>query len=101
MYEKILVPLDGSELAECVLPHVESIAGGCGVVSVVLMRAYETYVPSANYAYINESLSKEIEEGYEIVAEKASIGDLSTLEDETAIDEVIRSYQESEQVEAG
>ncbi len=24
MYKKILVPLDGSELAECVLPHVES-----------------------------------------------------------------------------
>jgi acetyl-CoA synthetase len=35
------------------------------------------------------------------VAEKASIGDLSTLEDETAVDEVIRSYQESEKVEAG
>ena len=24
MYKKILVPLDGSELAECVLPHVQS-----------------------------------------------------------------------------
>lgn len=28
MYNKILVPLDGSELAECVLPHVEAIATG-------------------------------------------------------------------------
>ncbi len=28
MYEKILVPLDGSELAECVLPHVENIIRG-------------------------------------------------------------------------
>ena len=26
MYETIVVPLDGSELAECVLPHVETIA---------------------------------------------------------------------------
>jgi nucleotide-binding universal stress UspA family protein len=26
MYKKILVPLDGSKLAECVLPHVESLA---------------------------------------------------------------------------
>jgi len=51
-----------------VLPHVESIAKGCGVVNVVLMRAFETYIPSANYAYISESLSKEIEEGYEIMA---------------------------------
>jgi nucleotide-binding universal stress UspA family protein len=26
MYKKILVPLDGSKLAECVLPHVEDLA---------------------------------------------------------------------------
>ena len=35
------------------------------------------------------------------VSEKASIGDLSTLEDEAAVDEVIRSYQELERVQAG
>ncbi|MDP2729944.1 MAG: acetate--CoA ligase [Dehalococcoidales bacterium] len=34
------------------------------------------------------------------VAEKASIGDLSTLEDEGAVDEVIKSYQETEQARA-
>jgi nucleotide-binding universal stress UspA family protein len=28
MYKKILVPLDGSELAECVLPHIETIMQG-------------------------------------------------------------------------
>jgi len=28
MYDKILVPLDGSELAEGILPHVEGMAGG-------------------------------------------------------------------------
>ena len=26
MYKHIMVPLDGSELAECVLPHLEMIA---------------------------------------------------------------------------
>ena len=41
MYKKILVPLDGSELAECVLPHVESIAEGCGVQDVVFLRVVE------------------------------------------------------------
>lgn len=41
MYKKILVPLDGSELAECVLPHVESIAKGCGTGSVVFARVVE------------------------------------------------------------
>jgi nucleotide-binding universal stress UspA family protein len=41
MYQKILVPLDGSELAECVLPHVQSIARGCGVKDVVFLRIVE------------------------------------------------------------
>jgi nucleotide-binding universal stress UspA family protein len=41
MYKKILVPLDGSALAECVLPHVESIVKGCGVKEVVFLRVTE------------------------------------------------------------
>jgi nucleotide-binding universal stress UspA family protein len=41
MYKKILVPLDGSELAECVLPHLESIARGCGVQNVVFLNVIE------------------------------------------------------------
>jgi nucleotide-binding universal stress UspA family protein len=41
VYKKILVPLDGSELAECVLPHVESIAKGCGVETVTFVRVAE------------------------------------------------------------
>jgi len=43
MYQKILVPLDGSELAECVLPHVEAICGGCKVKDVVLARVVEPF----------------------------------------------------------
>ena len=38
MYQHIMAPLDGSELAECVLPHVEAIATGCHVTSVTLVR---------------------------------------------------------------
>ncbi len=41
MYQRIMVPLDGSELAECVLPHVEAIAKGCNPVEVLLIRAVE------------------------------------------------------------
>ncbi len=41
MYKKILVPLDGSQLAECVLPHVESIAKGCSVEAVMFVRVAE------------------------------------------------------------
>lgn len=44
MYKKILVPLDGSKLAECVLPHVESIAKGCGTQCVVFLRVVEPFV---------------------------------------------------------
>ena len=43
MYKKILVPLDGSKLAECVLPHVESIAKGCGVREVIFLRVVEPF----------------------------------------------------------
>jgi len=41
MYQKILVPLDGSELAECVLPHVELLARGCQAKSLVFIRVVE------------------------------------------------------------
>ena len=41
MYKNILVPLDGSQLAECVLPHVESIAKGCGGKTVTFVRVVE------------------------------------------------------------
>jgi nucleotide-binding universal stress UspA family protein len=38
MYDKIMVPLDGSELAECVMPHVEAITTGCKITRVVFVR---------------------------------------------------------------
>jgi nucleotide-binding universal stress UspA family protein len=46
MYNKILVPLDGSKLSECSLDHVKSIATGCHVSEVVLMTVTEpVYTP--------------------------------------------------------
>ena len=36
-----MVPLDGSELAECVLPHVEAIAKGCKIKELILLRVVE------------------------------------------------------------
>ena len=41
MYKKILVPLDGSELAEHVLEHVKAIAKGCQAPQVVLLQVIE------------------------------------------------------------
>ena len=45
MYQKVLVPLDGSKLAECVVEHVKSIATGCQVPNVVLLRVVEPISP--------------------------------------------------------
>lgn len=41
MYNRILVPLDGSELAECTLAHAQEIASGCQVSQVVLLTVVE------------------------------------------------------------
>jgi nucleotide-binding universal stress UspA family protein len=41
MYKKIMVPLDGSELAECVLPHVEAFIKGFNTSDVILLRVVE------------------------------------------------------------
>ncbi len=37
MYQKILVPLDGSKLAECVLPHLRNLLGGSVDGEVILL----------------------------------------------------------------
>jgi nucleotide-binding universal stress UspA family protein len=41
MYKKILVPLDGSKLAECALPHAEELAKGCNTEEVTLISVTE------------------------------------------------------------
>jgi len=41
MYKKILVPLDGSKLAESALPHVEELAKGCDTEEVILVSVTE------------------------------------------------------------
>jgi nucleotide-binding universal stress UspA family protein len=45
MYKKIMVPLDGSALAECVLPHVEAIGKGCGAEKIILVRVVKNVEP--------------------------------------------------------
>jgi nucleotide-binding universal stress UspA family protein len=41
MYRHIMVPLDGSELAECVIPHLEAVAGACSDARVTLVYVEE------------------------------------------------------------
>lgn len=41
MYKKILVPLDGSKLAECAIPHAVELAKGCDTEEVILISVTE------------------------------------------------------------
>jgi nucleotide-binding universal stress UspA family protein len=58
MYKHIMVPLDGSQLAECVLPHVIALVTGCAIPRVTLVRVV---TPLTVYgAELNGSLSPEV-----------------------------------------
>lgn len=41
MFKKILVPLDGSKLAECALPYAEELAKGCSAEEITLVSVTE------------------------------------------------------------
>jgi nucleotide-binding universal stress UspA family protein len=59
VYKKILVPLDGSKLAECTLDHVKTIATGCHVPEVVLLRVVEEPVlPYIEAAFLHDTKDK-------------------------------------------
>lgn len=45
MYQKILVPLDGSKLAECALPHVKNMVKAGSVREVTLLNVVNVYIP--------------------------------------------------------
>jgi nucleotide-binding universal stress UspA family protein len=48
MYQRILVPLDGSTLAEGVLPHVQALAKSLGAELVLLRVAFTRVFPGAD-----------------------------------------------------
>jgi nucleotide-binding universal stress UspA family protein len=69
-YQHVLVPLDGSELAESVLPHLEAVASNCQITTVELIRVvpsiemhYKAALPidSRQEKQINEAALKDAE----------------------------------------
>ena len=67
MYQNIMVPLDGSKLAECVLPYVEKLATCCGTKQVILAsvteripgyRAIEDYSQPLEERLVSEAVGK-------------------------------------------
>ncbi len=89
MYSRILVPLDGSTLAECVLPHVDAIAKGCGTETVAFVRAVEpihlamTADPSAGYTFSARDWQRMEDE-----QKKAAWNYLNALAEKTRYDNV-------------
>ena len=75
MYQKVLVPLDGSKLAECVVEHVKSIATGCRVPTVVLLRVVE---PIGLRGYMPRGMA---EDSYRDAKETAEIQARNYLKD--------------------
>jgi len=67
MYNKILVPLDGSKTAECALEHVQTIARGCSVPEVILLFVAEP-VPAGLYQSSAEGNEKLMAWGKEFLA---------------------------------
>jgi nucleotide-binding universal stress UspA family protein len=50
MYKKILVPLDGSEFAECSLEHVKVVTSGSNASKIILFRVVEPLSAETVYA---------------------------------------------------
>ncbi len=51
MYQKVLVPLDGSELAECALDHVRNLAKDGAPNEVVLLNVFRVLLPPISAAF--------------------------------------------------
>ncbi len=67
MYNKVLVPLDGSSLAEAALPHARALAE-CTNAQVVLLRV--AIDPGAEFAFADPSIAEPLVEQMETEAKK-------------------------------
>jgi len=71
MYKKVMVPLDGSKLAECILPHVEAFISGCQLNTIVFVRVIEPVSTSSHRGYqVSEMDFKLIEENTKRIKEE-------------------------------
>ena len=69
MFERILVPLDGSKLAECALPYTETLAKNCSTTEVVLISVTEKISGVVNAAELKEAVMR---------SDKSNIGEINT-----------------------
>jgi nucleotide-binding universal stress UspA family protein len=70
MYQTMLVPLDGSKLAECVLSHVETLARGCQAKRVIFARVVEPFHQPAGDYVLPEGQIQKVEAESKAASEK-------------------------------
>lgn len=73
MHRKLLVPLDGSELAEAALPHIQYMVKNGSVEEVILLNVFWTHIIPTDYWY---GVS-----GYDEFKEKAREASINYLAD--------------------
>jgi nucleotide-binding universal stress UspA family protein len=71
MYQKIMVPLDGSKLAECVFPHLNALVWGCQVKTITFVQVVELYQTPA---YAAESTISAIADEMEAINKASKLG---------------------------
>ena len=94
LYNKIMVPLDGSELAECVMPHVEAITTGCKSTNVVFARVVNPVqlpasVPARGKFSFTETERQQLYEQHKQAAEAY----LKRMVASTRLEGVVLSYE--------
>lgn len=61
MYEKVLLPLDGSRQSECMLDHARMLAQSCGISKLILLRVVEPPYPTMA-SHIGDATARDIHE---------------------------------------
>ncbi len=70
MYQTILAPLDGSKLAECVLPHVETLVKGAQAQRVIFARVVEPFRPPTSDYIFDDAQIKKIDSEHRAESER-------------------------------
>jgi len=91
MYKKIMVPLDGSKIAECVLPHVHVFVTDCQVEKIIFVRVIEPI--STSFSDISTSGNPKV---YEAIHKNAElIEEERKLAAENYLKEVIHRFKKN------
>ena len=94
MYQKIMVPLDGSELAECVMPHVEAITTGCKITNVVFLRVVNpVQLPASVPARGEFGFSEKERQQLEGQRKQAAEAYLKKMVDNTRLEGALLGYE--------